>query len=205
MDYPNLLYEKNLKKQGFKIIAGTDEAGRGAWAGPIVAGSVILPFGLEIEGLKDSKLLNSQKRETLYQIIIEKAISWSVGIVPEDIIDKIGISEANQEAINKAVAGLEIKPDFLLMDYLPKKKVEIVFNLPHQLVKKGDRKIVSIAAASIIAKVTRDRIMKKYAQKYTDYGFDSHKGYGTAYHKKMLFQKGLCKIHRKSYRPMSLF
>ncbi len=203
MDYPNLLYENKLWNNGVKLIAGVDEAGRGAWAGPVVAGAVVLPEDISIPELKDSKLLTPKKRDFLYDVIIEKSLYWSVGIVGSDIIDMYGISEANQEAVNKSVAGLKVRPEFLLIDFLPKKKVEIINNLPHQLIIKGDKKVVSIAAASIIAKVTRDRMMSDYEEKFSDYGFGSHKGYGTKKHKEAIFTNGLCPIHRRSYKPMS--
>ena len=203
MNYPNLEYENRLREKGVKIIAGVDEAGRGAWAGPVVAGAVILPEGIDIPELKDSKLLTPKKRDYLYDVIIEKSLFWSAGIVGADIIDMYGISEANQEAVNKAIAGLKITPDFLLIDFLPKKKVEIINNLPHYLIIKGDKKVVSIAAASVIAKVTRDRMMGDYDEKFSEYGFGSHKGYGTKKHKEAIFSSGLCPIHRRSYKPMS--
>jgi ribonuclease HII len=203
MNYPNLEYENKLRTKGIKLIGGVDEAGRGAWAGPVVAGSVILPEDIDIPDLKDSKLLTPKKRDYLYDVIIEKAISWSVGVVGADIIDMYGISEANQEAVNKAIAGLKIVPEFLLIDFLPKKDVQIINNLPHYLIIKGDKKVVSIAAASVIAKVTRDRIMNDYEEIFLDYGFASHKGYGTKKHREAIFSSGLCSIHRRSYRPMS--
>jgi len=203
MNYPNLEYENKLREKGIKVVAGVDEAGRGAWAGPVVAGAVILPEGIDIPELKDSKLLTSKKRDYLYDVIIEKAISWSVGVVGADIIDMYGISEANQEAVNKAIAGLKIVPEFLLIDFLPKKDVQIINNLPHYLIIKGDKKVVSIAAASVIAKVTRDRMMKNYEERFPDYGLGAHKGYGTKKHREAIFAKGLCSIHRRSYKPMS--
>ena len=132
MNYPNLLYEQELRGRGFKMIGGVDEAGRGAWAGPVVAGAVILPENIDIPELKDSKLLNPKKRDYLYDVIVEKSLYWSVGIVGADVIDMYGISEANQEAVNKAIAGLKERPEFLLIDFLPKKNVQIIDNLPHK-------------------------------------------------------------------------
>ena len=183
MNYPNLEYENKLREKGIKVVAGVDEAGRGAWAGPVVAGAVILPEGIDIPELKDSKLLTSKKRDYLYDVIIEKSLFWSVGIVGADIIDMYGISEANQEAVNKSIAGLKTIPEFLLIDFLPKKEVQIINNLPHYLIIKGDKKVVSIAAASVIAKVTRDRMMKNYEERFPDYGLGAHKGYGTKKHR----------------------
>ncbi len=203
MLYPNLEYEKKLRAKGVGLIAGVDEAGRGAWAGPIVAGAVILPENISIPELKDSKLLTAKKRDELYDIIIKKSLFYSVGIVDHDIIDKIGISEANLEAMNKAVAGLKKIPEFLLMDFLPKKEINIINNLPHCLIIKGDKKVFSIAAASVIAKVTRDRIMISYDKKFSKFGFASHKGYGTKKHREAIVANGICSIHRRSYKPIS--
>ena len=203
MKYPNLLYENRLKKQGFKIIAGVDEAGRGSWAGPIVAGAVILPANIKIPNLKDSKMLSPLAREKVYKIIIKKALYWSAGIISNNIIDKEGISQTNLDVMNKAIKNLKIKPDYLLIDFLSKKKINIINNIAYFLIKKGDKKICSISAASIIAKVTRDRIMVSYDKKFPNYGFARHKGYGTTYHRAMIEKYGICKIHRKSFRPMS--
>ena len=203
MNYPNFLYENRLRKQGFKIIAGVDEAGRGSWAGPIVAGAVVLPVNIKIPDLKDSKMLSPVAREKVYKIIIKKAFYWSTGIIRNNVIDKKGISEANLNVMNKAIKNLKKKPDYLLIDFLLKKKIKITNDIPYFLIKKGDKKICSISAASIIAKVTRDKIMVSYDKKFSNYGFAKHKGYGTAYHRKMIEKYGICKIHRKSFRPMS--
>ncbi|MEA2088336.1 MAG: ribonuclease HII [Patescibacteria group bacterium] len=203
MKYPNSLYENKLIKQGFKTIAGVDEAGRGSWAGPIVAGAVVLPANIKIPDLKDSKMLSPITREKVYKIIIKKAICWSAEIISNKIIDKIGISQANLDVMNKAIKNLKKKPNYLLIDFLLKKKIKITNNIPYILIKKGDEKICSISAASIIAKVTRDRIMVSYEKKFPNYGFAKHKGYGTAYHRAMIKKYGICEIHRKSFKPMS--
>lgn len=203
MKYPNLLYENKLRKQGFKIIAGVDEAGRGSWAGPIVAGAVILPANIKIPNLKDSKILSCLAREKVYKIIIKKAFYWSTGIINNEVIDEKGISQTNLDVMNKAIKNLKKKPNYLLIDFLLKKKIKIINNIPYFLIKNGDKKICSISAASIIAKVTRDKIMVSYDKKFSKYGFAKHKGYGTAYHRAMIEQHGICKIHRKSFKPMS--
>lgn len=223
MIYPNKKLEKNLLKQGYQLIAGLDEAGRGAWAGPIVAAAVILPqkskipFGtarlvvtrrnqgrqnpkLKIK-IKDSKLLTARQRQIAYDWLTKKSISWSVGIISQNIIDQIGLAKANILAFKEAVAKLETTPDFLLID-------GIKFNygkIPSQSVIDGDYKVLSIAAASIIAKVTRDGILKRYHKKYPVYRFDLHKGYGTRKHFQMICKYGICHLHRKSYRPIKTF
>lgn len=205
MYFPNFIEETKLQKQGYKAIAGTDEVGRGAWAGPIVAAAVILPLKTEIDGLKDSKMLSAKQREILSKIIIEKAVGYSIGIVGNKTIDEINISEANLEVVNKAIAKLKTiakKPDYLLIDFLINKKIIILDNIPYKLVKQGDKKIASIAAASVIAKVARDKIMANYSKKFPEYGFERHKGYGTLLHRQMIAKYGICDLHRKSFKPI---
>lgn len=202
MKYPNRLEEKKLLKTGLEFIAGIDEVGRGAWAGPIVAGAVILPPKIFLPGLADSKLLSAKVREKIFQKIIAQAIDWSIGIVWQDIVDEIGIMEANLEAINQAIGQLKTEPQFLLIDYLGRKKIKFYNNLPYKLIVDGDYKVTPIAAASIVAKVTRDKIMTEHHRKYQLYGFAQHKGYGTRLHQKMLKTHGPCKFHRQSFKPI---
>ena len=176
-------------------IAGADEAGRGPLAGPVVAAAVVLPVGDWIEGVGDSKKLSQKKREALYECIIQKALAWNVGIVDVETIEKINILEATRIAFGQAVAGLRVKPDFLYADQITNLPVDI----PWQGIVKGDAKVYSIAAASILAKVTRDRIMREYDALYPAYGFAKHKGYGTLAHRQAIREYGPCPIHRMSF------
>ncbi len=201
MYYPNLRHEKKLHKKGFKYIAGLDEVGKGAWAGPIVAGAVILNPKIKIKGIKDSKLLRAPIRQELYKKITDTAIAWSVAIVDQLAIDQTGIVPANIKAMEKALIGLSIQPDYLLIDAL---KINYQ-HLPTLAIIDGDYKITSVAAASIIAKVTRDRIMDGLDEKYPQYGFKQHKGYGTNHHFAMINKYGICKIHRHTWEPMKHF
>ncbi len=176
-------------------ICGIDEAGRGPLAGPVVAGAVILPKDCEILFLNDSKKLSEKRRDALYEEIQEKAVAWSVGIVGPDVIDEINILQATYQAMRQAIAGLSRKPDILLNDAVTIPGVEI-FQVP---IVKGDAKSVSIAAASIMAKVTRDRMMAEYDTLFPEYGFAKHKGYGTAAHIAAIREFGPCPIHRRSF------
>ena len=176
-------------------ICGIDEAGRGPLAGPVVAGAVILPKDCEILFLNDSKKLSEKKREELFVEIQEKAIAWNVGIVGPDVIDEINILQATYEAMREAIRGLSAVPEILLNDAVQIPKVEI----PQVSIIKGDAKSVSIAAASILAKVTRDHMMAEYDEIYPGYGFAKHKGYGTAAHIQALKELGPCPIHRRSF------
>ena len=176
-------------------ICGIDEAGRGPLAGPVVAGAVILPKDCEILFLNDSKKLSEKKREELFVEIQEKAIAWTVGIVGPDVIDEINILQATYEAMREAIWGLSAVPEILLNDAVQIPKVEI----PQVSIIKGDAKSVSIAAASILAKVTRDHMMAEYDEIYPGYGFAKHKGYGTAAHIQALKELGPCPIHRRSF------
>jgi ribonuclease HII len=205
---PNFQEEKKIWKKGIKRVAGLDEAGRGPLAGPVVAGAVVLDFKLKIKDLKllkevnDSKKLSAKKREELYEVIIKnKNIKWGIGVVSEKIIDKINILEATKLAMTKAVGNLKIKPDFLILDG----KMRISLPIFQKSIIKGDAKVFSIAAASILAKVYRDRIMQKYHKKYPQYLFDLHKGYGTKLHMNMLKKHGPCQIHRKSFAPVKFY
>lgn len=194
----NKLKEDELKLYSEKIqyICGIDEAGRGPLAGPVVVGAVILPKDSFIEGVNDSKKISEKKREKVYEEIIKNAISYSVGIVDEEGIDEINILNATKLALTTAIKGLEIKPDLILVDAL--NNIDTC-NIPYKSIIKGDAKEYSIAAASIIAKVTRDRIMQQWDEIYPEYGFAKHKGYGTAAHIQVIKEKGPCKIHRKTF------
>ena len=182
------------------LIAGVDEAGRGPLAGPIVAAAVILPEKFYLPGLNDSKLLSPQKRETLFVAIKKQALAIGVGKVGQREIDRINIGRANILVMEKAVAALKFKPDYLLIDGRIKLKN---IAIAQESIVRGDQKYACIAAASIIAKVTRDRMMLLYHQKYPEYGFDRHKGYGTKEHFRLLKKHGPCEIHRRSFAPVA--
>lgn len=208
MEYPNLKEEKKLWKQGFKCVVGLDEAGRGPLAGPVVSCAVLIKCNTKIlpEEINDSKKMSEKKREKIYKSLIKnKNIKWSVGIVSEKIIDKINILEATKLAmifaLRQVQGKLKIKPEFLLLDG----NFRLNTDLPQKSIIKGDQKVISISAASIIAKVTRDKIMQKYHKKYPQYGFDKHKGYPTDLHVRMLKKYGPCHIHRRSFYPVSIF
>lgn len=190
-----LAFEKEAVSNGYKLICGVDEAGRGPLAGPVCAAAVILPEGHIIEGVNDSKKLSEKKRESLFDIIKEQALSYSIALVYQDVIDDINIREATKLAMKKAVEGLDITPDFVMVDgnFVPD------IDIDSQYVIKGDAKSMSIAAASILAKVTRDRYMLEIAGKYPQYQFEKHKGYGTKLHYEMLDKYGESDIHRKSF------
>lgn len=188
--------EMKLYSKGIKYICGIDEAGRGPLAGPVVVGAVILPESSMIEGVNDSKKVSEKKREKLYTQITEEAIAYSVGIVDYNKIDEINILNATKLALKMALQGLKIKPEVIMVDAL--NNIDTL-GIPYISVIKGDANIYSIAAASIIAKVTRDRIMTEWDEAYPVYGFARHKGYGTAEHIKVIKQEGPCLIHRKSF------
>jgi len=196
----SLKYEKRLNRQGFNLIAGIDEAGRGPLAGPIVAAAVILPLAVYLPGLDDSKKLSSQKREKLYLLIKEKALNIGVAVLSHKLIDKLGVGKVNRLVMQEAFRNLKLKPDYILLDG---KYSWIETSIPQKPITGGDHMIASIAAASIIAKVTRDRIMQKYHNSYPTYGFDKHKGYGTREHLKKLLIYGPCPIHRRSFAPLA--
>lgn len=189
-------YEENLYKKGIKYIAGIDEAGRGPLAGPVVVGAVIMQPSSIIEGVNDSKKISETKREKLYEKITEEAIAWSVGIVNQEEIDEINILNATKKALTMAISNLNIKPEQIVVDAL--ENIDTL-NIPYNSIIKGDAKIYSISAASIIAKVTRDRIMREYDEVYPQYGFASHKGYGTAKHIQAIQEYGPCALHRKTF------
>lgn len=192
MDYS---YEIAAMNKGFRTVCGVDEAGRGPLAGPVYAAAVILPTGLEIPGLNDSKKLSEKKREELFDIITNVAVSYSVGIATEKEIDEINILNATFLAMKRAINGLEICPDYAIIDGNRAPNSGIY----EETVVKGDGKVMSVAAASVIAKVSRDRFMLKMAEEYPQYQFEKHKGYGTKLHYEMLEKYGISPIHRKSF------
>ena len=187
--------EDSLYQRGYKLVCGVDEAGRGPLCGPVVAAAVILNKDEMIEGVNDSKKLSEKKRENLYDIITKKAIAVGVGISDVDIIEDINILNATKLAMKQAINNLKINPDFVLID--GNQMIDI--DIDAQTVVSGDAKSESIAAASIIAKVTRDRLLKDYDKKYPEYGFAKHKGYGTKAHIEAIKKYGLTPIHRKSF------
>lgn len=189
------LYEEDIYRSGYKSIAGVDEAGRGPLAGPVVAAAVILPRGIFLQGLDDSKRLSEEKRETLFSKIMEIALGVGIGIVKAKEIDEINILKATIKASEMAIISLNTEPDFLITDAL-----SLPMKIPQRPLIKGDRRSASVAAASIIAKVTRDRLMMEYDKIYPEYKFHIHKGYATAEHLKLLRIHGPCEIHRKSFR-----
>jgi ribonuclease HII len=188
-------YENVIFKRGIELIAGIDEVGRGPLAGPVVAAAVILEKDVFIEGIDDSKKLSEAKRDTLFEIIQDKAISIGIGIVDNHVIDDINIYNATKIAMSNAIENLNIRPEFLLIDAV--KLTDIHIN--QQALIKGDSKSISIAAASIIAKVTRDRMVKDYDVLYPQYGFGKHKGYGTKEHYEGIEKYGITNIHRKTF------
>ena len=198
--------EEELYLKGTTSIAGIDEAGRGPLAGPVVVACVMMPRNSMIEGVNDSKKVSEKKREMLYDIIIEEAIAYGVGIIPQEEIDRINILNATKEGLTIAIKEMEKnlkekelgfdKPDIILVDALTKIDTD---HIPYKSIVKGDAKSYSIAAASIIAKVTRDRIMRQWDEVYPMYGFSKHKGYGTVAHIAAIKEYGLCPLHRRSF------
>ncbi len=189
--------EEDIYEHGnVKYICGIDEAGRGPLAGPVVVASVVMPRDSMIEGVNDSKKVSEKKREKLYDEIIENAISYSVGIVDQKEIDRVNILNATKAGLTESVKGLKIRPDIILVDAL--KGIDTC-GVPYESIIKGDAKCYSIAAASIIAKVTRDRIMRQWHEIYPEYNFIQHKGYGTAAHIAAIKEYGLCPLHRRSF------
>ena len=188
--------ENELRKKGFNAICGIDEAGRGPLAGPVVVASVIMPADSMIEGVNDSKKISEKKREKIYEQILEEAISYGVAIIGQDEIDQINILNATKKGLTLSLQELTQKPDLILVDAL--NGIDTM-GIPYDSIIKGDAKCYSIAAASIIAKVTRDRIMREWDKVYPEYGFEKHKGYGTAAHIAAIRENGLCPIHRRSF------
>ncbi len=193
---PDYEFEKAAVNSGFSCICGVDEAGRGPLAGPVCAAAVILPEGAVIEGLDDSKKLTEKKRERLYDIIKETAVAYSVAYGTLEEIETVNILEATYLAMNRAIEGLSVKPDFALIDG---NRVPRGIKIPCETIVKGDSKSMSVAAASVLAKVTRDRLMLEYDKKYPEYNFKKHKGYGTKEHTELIKQYGPCEIHRLSF------
>ena len=190
-----LKYERECYAQGYQLVAGVDEVGRGPLAGPVVAAAVILPMGCKIFGVDDSKKLSAKKREGLYDEILEKAVSYGIGVVSWERIDEINILQATYEAMRQALAQLNPVPTFILADAVTIPQVPI----GQKGIVQGDAKSLSIGAASIVAKVYRDRLMEKYEEIYPGYGFSSNKGYGSAQHIAGIGTYGLCPIHRQSF------
>jgi ribonuclease HII len=188
--------EKKLYEGNIEFICGIDEAGRGPLAGPVVVGAVILPEDSFIEGVNDSKKVSEKKREKLYEQITEEAIAYSVGIVDQKTIDEINILNATKLGVKIALEGLKQRPDIIMVDALNNMDT---LGIPYISIIKGDAKNYSIAAASIIAKVTRDRIMREWDEVYPIYGFAKHKGYGTAEHIRAIKENGPCILHRKTF------
>lgn len=198
--------EKELYAKGVKSICGIDEAGRGPLAGPVVVASVIMPQDSMIEGVNDSKKVSEKKREVLYEKIIEEAVAYGVGIIDQNEIDKVNILNATKEGLTTSIQELERdlkeknrgfdKPEIILVDALTKIDTD---GISYRSIIKGDAKSYAIAAASIIAKVTRDRIMRQWDEVYPEYGFEKHKGYGTAVHIQAIKEHGICPLHRKTF------
>lgn len=190
-----LMYEKIGAQKGFNAVCGVDEAGRGPLAGPVCAAAVILPLDTIIDGVNDSKKLTEKKREYLYDIIKETAVSYSIAFASVEEIEEMNILNATMLAMKRAVEGLDPKADFAYIDGNKTPPIEI----PCEYIIKGDAKSMSVACASILAKVTRDRLMLEYAEKYPQYLFQKHKGYGTKAHVEALHEYGPCEIHRMSF------
>lgn len=190
-----LKYENEALENGYNSICGIDEAGRGPLAGPVCAAAVILPKGHIIDGVNDSKKLTEKKREKLFDVIIDECVSYSIAFATVEEIEELNILNATMLAMQRAVEGLDVKADYAMIDgnRLPP------LNIPAECIVKGDANSMSIAAASILAKVARDRLCLKYDELYPKYGFAKHKGYGTKLHREMILKYGPCEIHRKSF------
>lgn len=188
--------EKDLYSKGFKNICGIDEAGRGPLAGPVVVAGAIMPKDSMIEWINDSKKVTERRREILYDKIKDEAISYSISVIDHYVIDNINILNATKQGVTEVVDGLEVKPDLIIVDALTHINTR---GIPYDSIIKGDAKCYNIAAASILAKVTRDRIMRQWDEIYPQYGFSSNKGYGTAKHIEAIKKYGLCPIHRITF------
>ena len=191
-------YERGLREQGFHRIAGADEAGRGALAGPLVAAAVILPVGFDLEGVNDSKLLTANQREDAYVRIVRDAVAWSVCKCLSTRIDRRGLQKTNLWLLRRCVTTLSVEPDYVLTDGFPVKRLGV----PNLSIKKGDAVTASVAAASIVAKVTRDRMMDRYHRRFPVYGFDHNRGYGTNEHRDAIRAHGPSPIHRYSFKGL---
>lgn len=194
------VFERELIQKGIQLIGGIDEVGRGPLVGPVVASCVILPLNYQLEGLTDSKKLSEKKREKFYDILMKDALAIGIGIVSEKVIDEINIYEATKVAMQEAVSNLKIKPEHLLIDAM---KLDI--SIPSTSIIKGDSKSLSIAAASVIAKVTRDRMLVELDKKYPMYDFKHNKGYPTKKHLDAILKYGIIKEHRRSYAPVKKY
>ncbi len=198
---PHTKEEAALRKQGYRRIAGTDEAGKGSWAGPIVAAAVILPEGFSPKLVNDSKQLTEQQRQKMFVYITRNCISWAVGVISSQEIDQKGIVAANKKAMLTALKKLHVRPDAVLVDAITLKYGK----KPVRAIIKGDATVLSVAAASIVAKVVRDALMVGQHRLFPQYAFHIHKGYGTPKHALLIKKHGLSPIHRKSFRPMKQF
>lgn len=198
MEVDLLKYEKELYEKGYKLIAGTDEVGRGPLVGPVVAAAVILPKNYELKGLTDSKKLSEKKRNEFYDIIQKDALSIGIGIIDEKMIDKINILEASRLAMNTALDNLSIKPDYILSDAMKLDRDVEVLPIIH-----GDALSITISAASVIAKVTRDRMMEELGKVHPEYEFERHKGYPTKRHIELVKKYGVLEEYRKTFKPIS--
>lgn len=194
-------FEDELLDKGFRNIAGIDEAGRGSLAGPVCIACCILPPFLRIDGINDSKQLTEKKREELYKIIIKQAIAYSVVFIHENDIDELNIYQATKKGMLESLEKISVKPDYVLIDAMPLGNI----SYPHEAIIHGDALSASIAAASILAKVSRDHYMEKMDIKYPNYGFKKHKGYGTKNHLEAIEKYGPCKIHRKTFAPINRY
>ena len=195
----NRQYENELYSKWYKLIGGIDEVGRGPLVGPVVTACVILPEDFVLDGLTDSKKLSEKKRDMFYDIIMEKAISVGIGIMDEDVIDKVNIYEATKLAMYQAVDNMSVKPDYILIDAMKLDKLDV----PSTSIIKGDLKSITISAASVIAKVTRDRMMYELDKKYPMYKFAKNKGYPTKDHIEAISKYGILKEHRKTFKPVT--
>ncbi len=191
--------ERYLRQKGYKLIAGTDEAGRGPLAGPVVAAAVIFPEEYDNKAITDSKQLDAMSRERLFVEIKNSALSWAVGVVGWKQIDEMGILNASKLAMRQAVLKLDPEPDFVISDAVPLN----IMNITQKAIVKADQSIFCVAAASILAKVHRDHLMMGYHKKYPQYGFNEHMGYGTDVHLKAIEKHGACPIHRQSFSPFN--
>jgi ribonuclease HII len=194
-----LFFEARARASGFTCIAGLDEAGRGPLAGPVVAAAVVLPEGLLIPGLTDSKQVPERSRERLFDIIREQAVCYGIGVVDERTIDEVNIYQATIMAMERSLEALKPRPDYLLLDAITLPRIP----LPQNPLIKGDCRSHSISAASVLAKVSRDRLMRELHEKYPQYNFQKHKGYGTTEHLALLRKHGPCKAHRKTFNPVA--
>jgi ribonuclease HII len=190
-----LAFERSLWARGFRSVAGVDEAGRGPLAGPVVAAAVIMPVGICVHGVDDSKKLSPRRREELFDVILKRAAAVGIGIVHHDVIDQINILNATLEAMRLAIEELDVVPEQILVDG----NRTIRMNIPCTAIVDGDARCSAIAAASIVAKGTRDRLMRDYDLRYPGYDFAKHKGYGTRGHREAIMRLGLCPIHRRSF------